>query len=147
MLGLLNHFHCNPCNNHYPPYCPDLNLSDVCISLAHTIIVQTRAKQYHRKSYSGTLHKYPEYGGVIACGSTSMGDDNAMIAQSVFDRGSKRNSSSVCGHKISAKGSAVGGGYGGGVTVYSGKMTLTVVGYCKCTALTQPCNRDRRIDQ
>ena len=144
----LDYCSCDPYNNHYSLYCPDLNLSDVCISLVHTIIVQTRAKYDHRITYSGDLPKHAYGQGVIACGSTLMGNDSVMIAQSVFDSGRKGNSSSVCGHKIRAQGSATNGGSGSnGVIVKSGKMSLTVVGYCKYTALTQPCDRNSRIDQ
>ena len=79
--------------------------------------------------------------GASACG-IPLAFDSAMISKSIFDHGLKGNSSSVCGHKIWAQGSGRNGN-----TVEGGSLTLTVVSYCKCTALKQPCDRDGKLDQ
>ena len=130
----------NPYTGYYSCYCLDQDLSDVCIFLPHTILLRTLAKHNYRISYSGNLTQYTDDIGANACGLPLL-DDSAMISKSLFDHGLKGNTSSVCGHKIWVQ------GYGNdGTTVKGASLTLTVIGYCKCTLLRQPCDRDRKFD-
>ena len=132
---------CNRCSGHCYRRRLDRDLSHVRIFPAHTLLVRTCAKHGHRITYSGNLPEHDESLVANACGLPLL-YDSAMISQSIFDHGLKGNTSSVCGHKIWAQ------GYGyDGTTVKGASLTLTVIGYCKCTALRQLCNKDRRTDQ
>ena len=81
--------------------------------------------------------------GADACGINPAGD-HVWISQSMFDAKRNRTSSSVCGHQLWAEGQGTNAETGNPIKGES--LALTVVGYCKCTGLRQPCDRIGIID-
>ena len=101
----------------------------------------TLAKHDYRKKHSGDLVRWihgSDFGNYL-CGYNYSIDttDVALPHYSFFNAsstGSDWRASTVCGHKLKAKGPG-------------GSFTLTVVDRCECIGPTQPCSTDWTIKQ